>query len=136
SFSLASASLTFLWLLLGGVAVGVGITWCVMWLKSHLNRRYGEESGSQVLVSLLLPFASYLGAEHLGCSGILAAVSAGITMSYMELSGRALGATRMQRAAVWDTMQFALNGVMFVLLGEQLRSEERRVGKEGRAGGW
>lgn len=120
SFSLASASLTFLWLLVGGVAVGVGITFCTMWVKSRLNQRFGEESGTQVLVSLLLPFVSYLGAEHIGCSGILAAVSAGITMSYMELSGQARGATRMQRTAVWDTVQFALNGVMFVLLGEQL----------------
>jgi Na+/H+ antiporter len=120
TFSLTSASMTFLWLLLGGVAVGVGTTWIVMWLKTQLNLRFGEEPGTQVLVSLLLPFISYLGAEHLGCSGILAAVAAGIMMSYMELSGRALGTTRMQRTAVWDTVQFALNGVMFVLLGEQL----------------
>jgi CPA1 family monovalent cation:H+ antiporter len=68
----------------------------------------------------LLPFVAYQAAEHLNCSGILAAVSAGITMSYIELSGRALGSTRMQRTAVWNTVQFALNGVMFVLLGEQL----------------
>jgi CPA1 family monovalent cation:H+ antiporter len=53
-------------------------------------------------------------------SGILAAVSAGITMSYVELSGRALATTRVQRAAVWDVVQFALNGIVFVLLGEQL----------------
>src|SRR5690606_29907035 len=49
-----------------------------------------------------------------------AAVAAGITMSYAELAGTALATTRMQRTAVWDTVQFALNGVMFVLLGEQL----------------
>src|SRR6185437_13241830 len=49
-----------------------------------------------------------------------AAVAAGITMSHAELSGRALAITRMQRTAVWDTLQYALNGVMFVLLGEQL----------------
>ena len=30
--------------------------------------------------------------------------------------------TRLHRAAVWNTVQFALNGVMFVLLGEQLPS--------------
>jgi CPA1 family monovalent cation:H+ antiporter len=41
-------------------------------------------------------------------------------MSYVELSGRALATTRLQRAAVWDTVQFALNGIVFVLLGEQL----------------
>src|SRR5690606_34244970 len=79
-----------------------------------------EESGSHVVVSLLVPFGAYELAEHLGGSGILAAVAAGITMSYAELSGRALSTTRVQRTAVWDTVQFALNGVMFVLLGEQV----------------
>jgi CPA1 family monovalent cation:H+ antiporter len=38
----------------------------------------------------------------------------------VELGGQALAATRIQRTAVWDTVQFTLNGVMFVLLGEQL----------------
>src|SRR5690606_16474212 len=63
---------------------------------------------------------AYEAAEHLGGSGILAAVAAGITMSYMELAGRIAASTRTQRTAVWDTLQFALNGVIFVLLGEQL----------------
>lgn len=120
SFSLPAATLTFTQLVLGGMAVGTGLTFAVMILKSAISARLGEEVGSQVLISLLLPFGAYQLAEHAGFSGILAAVSAGITMSYMELSGRALGVTRMQRAAVWDTVQFSLNGVMFVLLGEQL----------------
>jgi NhaP-type Na+/H+ or K+/H+ antiporter len=47
-------------------------------------------------------------------------VAAGITMSYVELSGARWPSTRVRRAVVWDTVQFALNGVMFVLLGEQL----------------
>jgi CPA1 family monovalent cation:H+ antiporter len=41
-------------------------------------------------------------------------------MSYIELSGRAPAATRVQRTAVWDMARFTLNGLMFVLLGEQL----------------
>lgn len=119
-FSLASASVTFLWLAIVGVAVGVGVTFVVSYLQRWLSRHFGEEAGSPILLSLLIPFGAYLAAEHLEASGILAAVAAGITMSYVELSGRALAATRVQRAAVWDTVQFALNGVMFVLLGEQL----------------
>src|SRR5690606_10141624 len=59
-------------------------------------------------------------AEHLAASGILAAVAAGVTMSYVELSGRSMAATRMERTAVWNTVQFTLNGIVFVLLGEQL----------------
>ncbi|MGC4028655.1 MAG: Na+/H+ antiporter [Steroidobacteraceae bacterium] len=122
SFSLPAAAITFLWLAIGGVATGILLTGGLLWLKNLLRIRFGEESGSQVLISLLLPFAAYMTAEELGCSGILAAVSAGITMSYIELTGRTEGSTRMQRGAVWDTVQFALKGVMFVLLGEQLPS--------------
>ncbi len=120
SFSLPQAFLVFLKLAVGGVAIGVITTWGMMQLKVVLTRRLGEEPGSQVLISLLIPFGAYLLAEHMGCSGILAAVAAGITMSYAEISGVALAATRMNRTAVWDTVQFAANGAIFVLLGEQL----------------
>ncbi len=119
-FSLASASLTFLWLALAGLGIGVGFTMAVSLAQRGLARHFGEESGSSILISLLIPFGAYLVAEHVHASGILAAVAAGVTMSYVELTGRALAATRVQRAAVWDTVQFSLNGIMFVLLGEQL----------------
>lgn len=119
-FSIVGALGTFVWLALGGVAVGAGVTWAVMAAKGWISRRIGEETGTQVLISVLIPFAAYLAAEHLGCSGILAAVAAGITMSFFEQTGRARGATRMQRAAVWEALGFTMNGVVFVLLGEQL----------------
>jgi CPA1 family monovalent cation:H+ antiporter len=120
TFSLTQASATFVWLVVGGLLTGVVMTYGVMRLKDAIGRRLGEDSGSQVLISLLIPFAAYQTADSIGSSGILAAVAAGITMSYVELWGSSLGATRMQRTAVWNTVQFALNGVMFVLLGEQL----------------
>ena len=119
-FSIGEAVGTFLWLAIGGVAIGVGVTWGVTSGKNWLTRRYGEETGSQILISLLIPFAAYLLAEHLHCSGILAAVAAGMTMSYAEQTGQALAVTRVRRSAVWDTVQFAANGIIFVLLGEQL----------------
>ena len=106
------------------------------WLSQHV----GEESGSPILISLLIPFGAYLLAEQLHASGILAAVAAGVTMSYVELTGRALATTRVQRAAVWDTVQFALNGIMFVLLGEQLpdmlRGAVASVGQSGHLNPW
>jgi CPA1 family monovalent cation:H+ antiporter len=119
-FSLPGATLAFVQLAVVGVLLGVACTYAIMWGKNWISRRFGEESGSQVVITLLIPFASYEAAEHFGGSGILAAVAAGITMSYSELAGAALASTRVQRTAVWDTVQFALNGIMFVLLGEQL----------------
>lgn len=120
SFSLSEAGISFIQLALGGVAIGVSVTWVITRLKEWVSRRFGEETGAQILISLLIPFVAYLAAEHGGCSGILAAVAAGISMSYTELSGRALAVTRVRRTAVWDLLQFALNGLIFVLLGEQL----------------
>ncbi|WP_058836333.1 Na+/H+ antiporter [Luteimonas abyssi] len=119
-FSLLSASATFVWLAIGGVGCGVAITVAANRVHARLSRRQGEEAGMPILLSVLIPFGAYLLAERIGASGILAAVAAGITMSYVELSGRALATTRVQRAAVWDMLQFALNGIIFVLLGEQL----------------
>lgn len=120
SFSIMSASQNFLWLTLAGLVVGVVTTRALLFLRNLFVRRWGEEPGPEVLFSLLLPFASYFLAEQIEASGILAAVAAGVTMSYAELSGNALAATRMQRKTVWDTLQLSLNGMMFVLLGEQL----------------
>ncbi|MET1162785.1 MAG: Na+/H+ antiporter [Pseudoxanthomonas sp.] len=119
-FSLATASLTFIWVALAGIAAGAAVTAAIAWIQRFLVRRFGEESSSPILINLLTPFGAYLVGERIGASGILAAVAAGITMSYVELNGRALASTRVQRTAVWDTVQFTLNGVMFVLLGEQL----------------
>jgi CPA1 family monovalent cation:H+ antiporter len=119
-FSALSASATFLWLALGGVGIGALVSWGVSQAHVLITRRFGQDAGLPILVSLLTPFGAYLAAEHLGASGILAAVAAGITTSYVELTGTALAATRVQRTAVWDAVQFTLNGVAFVLLGEQL----------------
>lgn len=120
SFSLSDAFLTFLWVALGGVAIGVCVTWSVTRIKQWVTDRLGEDTSAQILISLLMPFGAYLVAEHFHCSGILAAVAAGVTMGLAEQTGQALGVTRVHRAAVWDTVQFAANGMIFVLLGEQL----------------
>ncbi len=120
TFSLANASLTFLWVAVAGLAVGVAVTLGVSTFQRWLWRRFGEEPGAAMLVNLLIPFAAYLLAEEINASGILAAVAAGITMSYVELTGRVSGSMRVQRSAVWNMLQFTFNGIMFVLLGEQL----------------
>jgi CPA1 family monovalent cation:H+ antiporter len=120
TFSLATASLTFVWVALAGLGAGVAVTFGLSRIQSWIWRHFGEEPGSAILVNLITPFAAYLLAESVHASGILAAVAAGVTMSYVELSGNAPGTMRVKRTAVWDTVQFTFNGIIFVLLGEQL----------------
>ena len=122
TFSLFDASLAFLLAAGGGLMVGVGVAWLVGVLNRWLVAVAGEDPGVQILISLLVPFAAYLVSEKMNVSGILAAAAAGMTTHYADLLGRRLASTRMQRVAVWDTIQMTLNGVIFVILGAQLRT--------------
>ncbi|MEJ1965533.1 MAG: sodium:proton antiporter [Gammaproteobacteria bacterium] len=120
SFSIVEALGTFAWLAVGGVFVGLTVTVVANAAKDWVSSHFGEETGSHILVSLLIPFGAYMLAGLVQASGILAAVAAGIAMNREERAGRALPVTRIRRAAVWDAVQFAGNGVVFVLLGDQL----------------
>lgn len=119
-FVFSDAALSFIQMVIGGLAIGFIITWGITRIKQTISRRWGEDPGSQILISLLIPFLAYIVAEHWSFSGVLAAVAAGITMSYSELRGRVMAITRIRRNAVWDSLQMVANGAMFVLLGEQM----------------
>jgi CPA1 family monovalent cation:H+ antiporter len=118
-FSAGHAALSFLWSAGAGFVIGAGLALGVTRAKGWISVRYGEDWGSQILISLLIPFGAYLLAEHVHASGILAAVAAGVSMTFAEFSVQTLPVTRMRRGSVWDTIQFAGNGIIFVLLGEQ-----------------
>lgn len=118
-FSFQYAFLLLIWSSLMGLAIGVLVTFAIAYVARLWAERFGAEVGTPTLVSLLIPFAAYLIAEYLNASGILAAVAAGLAMSYAE-GPNALASIKVQRNVVWDTVQSAANGIIFVLLGEQL----------------
>ena len=119
AFSPINASLSFIWLALGGLFIGAGVTWLVTRPWSSTSVLLGDDGGAQILLSLLIPSGVYLIAEHFHCSGILAAVAAGITMGFAP-HHHWHAITRIRRTAVWDMVQFAANGSIFVLLGKQI----------------
>lgn len=118
-FSLGHALLDFVWVALGGVAVGAAATWLLTRIPAWSKTPGNDGGGAQILTTLLIPSSVYLLAEWLQCSGILAAVAAGITMGLMPHT-QWHAAARIRRTAVWDMVQFAANGIVFVLLGEQI----------------
>lgn len=119
SFSVLAATGSFFKVALGGMAVGAAVPWAVGFVQ-HVLSRDDEDAGTQVLITLLQPFAAYWAAEHLHMSGILAAVAAGLMLPYVELRGVSSPEARLSGNAVWRMVQFALDGAIFVLLGEQL----------------
>src|SRR5690606_16860015 len=119
TFSLSMAAASFLWTALAGLVIGVGVVLLVNFAKNWFTRRFGEEPGSEVMISLLTPCVAYVAPEDAQASGIPAAVSAGVAMRYAVLSGGALAVTSVNRKVIWDMLQFTLNGNMFVMLSEQ-----------------
>ena len=57
SFSIWTAATTFAWMAVAGVAIGAGLAWGIVSAKSAFSRRFGDDVGSNILVSLLIPSA-------------------------------------------------------------------------------
>ncbi|MES2870611.1 MAG: Na+/H+ antiporter [Pseudomonadota bacterium] len=118
-FSLANASLTFVLVACGGLAIGVALSWLVGRMRAWMIARGWDDPATHVVFMLLLPFAAYVLAERLGASGILSAVAAGMMQSWLDLLPRQTS-TRMLNRSVWGLLEFAFNGLIFLLLGLQL----------------
>ena len=120
-FSPLAASGSFVLVAGGGLVVGAALAWLFGRLRDKLVELHGEQPASQiVLFVLLLPFAAYLAAEAVHCSGILAAVAAGMTLNFTDLDRGDHSTTRMHSRTIWNILGFVLNGIIFVLLGFQL----------------
>lgn len=118
-FSLANASLAFVLVAVGGLAIGVALSWLVGRLRALMIARGWDDPATHVVFMLLLPFAAYVLAERLGASGILSAVAAGMMQSWLDLLPRQTS-TRLLNRSVWSLLEFAFNGLIFLLLGLQL----------------
>ncbi|TPI33985.1 Na+/H+ antiporter [Mesorhizobium sp. B3-2-1] len=130
SFSFAGASLSFLYAVAAGILAGVAALFIAARALQLLNRIGGVPAEAQVLVMILLPFVAYLGAEHVGASGVLAAVTAGLLTGVTGMF-RFLGVSaRMQTLSLWGTLTFVFNGALFILLGLQLPDIIRKVPPE------
>jgi CPA1 family monovalent cation:H+ antiporter len=114
TFSLGQAAAEFLLVAAGGIVVGVAVGW----LATQLQRRL-DDPPVQTMFSLLTPYVAYFTGEQLHVSGILAVVIAGMFYGWRApavLSGR----MRLQALPVWEMVLFALNGILFMLIGLQL----------------
>ncbi|WP_342623070.1 Na+/H+ antiporter [Pseudomonas alkylphenolica] len=119
AFSLAEASVTFVLVALGGLAIGVALSWLVGRLRAWMIARGWDDPATHVVFMLLLPFAAYVVAERVGASGILSAVAAGMMQSWLDLLPRQTS-TRLLNRSVWSLLEFSFNGLIFLLLGLQL----------------
>lgn len=108
--------LRFGYLVAAGLGVGVAVGLAIAWLE-----RWIDDGPIEIAISLLVPYTAYLIANSIRASGILAVVACGLIVS--RRSAALFSPTvRLQVYAVWSAVVFILNGVVFVLVGLQVKS--------------
>lgn len=112
--SIGGSTLRLLYLIVGGVGVGLLIGIVVAWLE-----RFIDNGPIEIVVSVVVPYAAYLAGEHVHASGVLAVVACGLFLSRRSATFFSPG-VRIQVMAVWDALTFIMNGLVFVLIGLQL----------------
>ena len=108
-----SAVSTLLWLIAGGIGVGLLVGWMVDRIENRI-----DDGPLEISISLLTPYAAYAAAEEIHASGVLAVVVAGLLISRRS-SGFLSPTVRLQISAVWESLNFILNGLVFTLIGLQ-----------------
>ncbi|MBV9594125.1 MAG: Na+/H+ antiporter [Actinobacteria bacterium] len=114
-FSFVTASGRFVLSAVGGLLVGV-----VVALVVRVSRRWLSEPIVANAISLGVPFLAYLFGEEIHVSGVLAVVVAGLMIGH-DAPRVASSASRLQTGAVWQLVDFLLEGFVFLLIGQQLK---------------
>ena len=102
--------------IVGAIAIGVfaGSAAVLAW-------RFVKDAMLQVVISLAVPYLSYLPAQHFGVSGVLAVVTTGLFVNRFTPTVL-VPAARERATGFWVTIVFVTNAIIFVLVGVQLHS--------------
>src|SRR6266849_5404750 len=113
-FSLWQASLEFVGVAVGGVAIGF-----VMGRLFVFIHRYLGDAFIEVLTTLAVPYVAYILAESLHVSGVLAVAAAGLVRGRYapEIVSAEM---RIIARSVWNLLVFLLSSLIFILIGVQL----------------
>ncbi len=106
---------------LGGIAAGLLVGALVTLLRRRLDAPLEEGA-----LSVLTPFAAFLLAQAIDCSGVVAVLVAALVITYV--GPRVIRArSRLQAFAFWDLSTFLINGSLWVFVGVQLPGAVRGI---------
>jgi CPA1 family monovalent cation:H+ antiporter len=114
AFSMTLAIREFVLAAVGGLVVGWMLAYCRRFLRHWIHNALTANA-----ISLATPFVAYLAAEKIHASGVLAVVVCGLIVGH-DSPRTESGASRLQTRAVWRLVNFLLEGIVFLLIGQQL----------------
>jgi monovalent cation/hydrogen antiporter len=106
---------------LGGIGAGLVVGMAVTLVRRRIDAP--QEEGA---LSLLTPFAAFLLAETIHCSGVVAVLVSALMLSYV--GPRVIRArSRLESYAFWDLSTFLINGSLWVFVGVQIPGAVRHI---------
>ena len=109
------AALDFLWMVIGGVGIGLLLAW--VFVQGH--KRLPLDAPSHISLTIIEPYFMYWLAEQAHSSGVLAVVSGGLFMANRQFSFLDSN-SRIKGYSVWESFVFILNGIVFLIIGLEL----------------
>ena len=108
---------------IGGVAIGLAVSGL-----AQIALRRVDDAPLAILLTVFTAYAAFALADGVGASGVLAAVSSGLFSGWRshEIFDADL---RLSAQSFWRVLVFALNAILFVLVGEQFPEVLRKVGE-------
>ncbi len=110
-FNLAVSALDFMRISVGGIVVGLVLGWAISRLIARIDDYLIETT-----LTTVLAFGSYLIAEQLHFSGVLAVVAAGLINGNLGPQGMS-PTTRIVLFNFWEYVAFLANSLVFLLIG-------------------
>ena len=105
----------FLWTLFGGALVGALASGLMLLLAGRTNDHLVE-----ITLTTLAAYGSFLIAERLHASGVLASLTAGLMIGNLGAKGPISASGRPHVLAAWEFFAFVANSFVFLLIGMQL----------------
>ena len=111
--SFGDATVRFVEITAGGALIGIAVGFLGVALM-----RVAEDAPLEILATLVIAYGSYLAADLVHASGIVAVVAAGVVIArYGSSTGKLHGT---QLLGFWNLLAFVLNAVLFILVGAAL----------------
>jgi NhaP-type Na+/H+ or K+/H+ antiporter len=123
-FSALAAVGSFLYAVVVAVLIGAAVGWISVWLRGRM-----KEPAVNTILSFTVPFVAALPTEHLGGSGLVAAVVAGLVTGVLA-PRRLSPAHRLSDNQTWSSLGLALEGFVFLTMGVQLSTILDQVGSQ------
>lgn len=118
AFSLPTAMVDFVRVVGMGLVIGLALGFAVSLVIQKV-----DDPMIEITLTTIAAYGSFVAAEHFHFSGVIATVAAGMLCGNYAVRTGMSASTRIAVATFWEYLAFALNSLVFLLIGFEVRVE-------------